>query len=280
MRILHLSDPHFGTVRHAVMERLLQQVQQLAPELIIFSGDITQRARPEQFREASAFLRRLPPVPVVTVPGNHDIPLFNPFQRLLTPYKRYTEAFYPSLEPELRFGEVEVIAFNSAPRWRHVNGALALAHVESRLAQFERRARILVCVFHHPLDCRRHQDQHNLVRPAEALARLLSRHRVDLVLGGHIHDPLLRTSAHRYPALDYSMVLTLAGTCISGRTRLGAPNSFNLIELQEGGEIYAERWDWKRAPLQFEPVWSAHFRREVGQGWREQTHGRVRAGGD
>ncbi len=266
MRILHLSDPHFGAERPQAIAKLLACVQRLRPQLIVLSGDITQRARPEQFRAAARFVEQLPAVPVLTVPGNHDISLYNLPRRLLLPFTRYRKLFYPQIEPEVRYGDVEVIGFNSAPRWRHIDGELDLDAVRRRLEALPPRPALRICVFHHPLDCRRHQDQHNIIHRGAALAALLSQHRVDLVLGGHIHDPMMRTSAHRYPDLDYAMVLMLAGTCVSRRTRLGAPNSFNLVELQ-GEELLLQRWDWELDRPEFEPVLRTGFRRELGRGW-------------
>jgi len=80
------------------VEALAALARQQRPDLLVLSGDITQRATPAQFEAAGAFVRRLG-VPVLAVPGNHDIPLFDLWTRLRRPYARYSAAFGPDLEP-------------------------------------------------------------------------------------------------------------------------------------------------------------------------------------
>jgi 3',5'-cyclic AMP phosphodiesterase CpdA len=88
-RILHLSDTHFGTERPGVVEALIALAQTLSPQLIVVSGDITQRATRAQFASARRFLDALPPCPQLLLPGNHDVPLFALWQRAFSPYARY-----------------------------------------------------------------------------------------------------------------------------------------------------------------------------------------------
>ena len=74
--LLQISDPHFGTERPRVVEALVSLAQRERPDLVVLSGDITQRARAEQFAAARAFADRLG-APFVAIPGNHDIPLLD-----------------------------------------------------------------------------------------------------------------------------------------------------------------------------------------------------------
>ncbi len=270
MRILHLSDPHFGTNTGAVSEQLLAAADALAPDLIIVSGDITQRARKAQFEAAARFIERLPAVPRLMVPGNHDIPLYDLPRRIFAPYERFTRILTPELAPSLQLGDIEVIGFNSAPPWRHRNGELDIDEVDRELALYSHTdVPFRICVFHHPPDVRRFQDRINLIKRAPALCRVLARHAVDLVMSGHIHDPMMRTSHHRYPWLERSMVFLLAGTCISRRTRIGAPNSFNCIETDAAdADMRIERWDLDTQAGAFKPVQVGHFHR-TPDGWTE-----------
>jgi hypothetical protein len=96
--LLQISDPHFGTEQAEVVEALVMLARQQRPDLLVLSGDITQRARPAQFRAARAFTDRLG-APVLAVPGNHDMPLFDLWARLRRPYGRYIAAFGDDLEP-------------------------------------------------------------------------------------------------------------------------------------------------------------------------------------
>src|SRR5689334_179320 len=86
--LLHVSDLHFGPPYVTEVGEALQSfAAQLAPTAIIASGDFTQRAKAEQFAAARAFLDRLPRVPLVVTPGNHDVPLYRVAERLLDPYR-------------------------------------------------------------------------------------------------------------------------------------------------------------------------------------------------
>ena len=72
--LLHISDLHFGRVDPATVEPLTAAIRALARNVVIVSGDLTQRARAAEFRAARAFLDALPR-PQIVVPGNHDVPL-------------------------------------------------------------------------------------------------------------------------------------------------------------------------------------------------------------
>lgn len=244
LRIAHLSDPHFGTVLPSVEQALLSTVRGLAPDLVILSGDITQRARSAQFAAAARFVAAVA-LPILAIPGNHDIPLYNIFGRLLAPYRGFERAFGAELEPTFERNGVQVLGFNSAPRWRHKNGDISPGRVAQRLRRSESPATSLrIAVFHHPFDYVEAQDCRNLIRRHDELAALLASGRVDLVLGGHIHDAIARTTEHRYPDLARPFVIAQAGTALSWRIRYRTPNTFNLITLQaEPGAMAVERWD-------------------------------------
>ena len=96
--IAHLSDLHFGREDPAVVAGVVRELEIRKPSLVAVSGDLTQRARTGQFRAARAFLDRLP-APIVVVPGNHDIPLFNVFARWLAPLGGYREHINADPEP-------------------------------------------------------------------------------------------------------------------------------------------------------------------------------------
>ena len=97
--LLQISDAHFGTEQPPVVQALLQLARDQAPDLVVMSGDITQRARRSQFKAARAFIDQLKPAALLTIPGNHDIPLFNLALRVFAPYSNYSRAFGKNLEP-------------------------------------------------------------------------------------------------------------------------------------------------------------------------------------
>lgn len=237
LRIVHLSDPHFGTILPGVQEALVGCVKELSPGLVILTGDITQRARGREFRAARGFVESLGTVPFIGLPGNHDIPLTNLLRRIFRPYEGYKRLFVNYLEKDHHHGDVRVTGLASTSRWRHVQGNLNLNHVQDRLVQQgkQSKAKVHIVAFHHPMDCRQHQDEKNLLKGREGAIELFERNGVDLIIGGHIHDPFLSLSTERYPFSKRAMILGVAGTCLSSRTRSGASNSFYVVDVDTKG---------------------------------------------
>lgn len=268
LRIAHLSDPHFGTILPGVKEGLLATLRDLQPDLVLITGDITQRARRSQFRAAKEFTHEMNPVPMIAVPGNHDIPLFNIFMRAFDPYHGFKKLFKDQLEKDHVFGDVLVTGLNSTSKWRHIQGDFNLKRVERRLIENKTKAKVHIAAFHHPMDCIKPQDEKNLLVTREETIQLFDTHCVDLMVGGHIHDPYVTLSKVRYPYTKRNMLIGVAGTCTSWRIRPGAPNSFNLIEVDTKGtpQIEITRYDQRR-DLRFEILRTHRFIRRDETGW-------------
>ena len=267
LTIAHLSDPHFGTINEGVAEGLLRSLNKLSPSLVLFTGDITQRARRSQFTAAKQFTHCLQPTPVIAVPGNHDIPLFNLPTRLFNPYWGFKNLFKDQLEKDFTHGDVQVFGLNSTSRWRHVQGDFKISRIRKRFSGPRSDSVVRIAAFHHPMDCFRDVDEKNLLRGRDQTIQVLDQAQIDLVVGGHIHDPFVTLSTKRYPQIKRPMILAVAGTCLSWRTRKNAPNSFNLIEVNTAGDprITIARHDMK-ADFSFIQVSQNQFRRE-DSGW-------------
>lgn len=268
LRIVQLSDSHFGTVLPGVKEGLLDSLHELKPDLILFTGDITQRARAKQFKQAHDFVEQLKPIPAICVPGNHDIPLWNIFVRLFDPYRGFRKYFKYRLEKDYMQGDIVITGLNSTSRWRHVQGSLNLKRVEKRLRDKLLPSKVHIVAFHHPMDCIKPQDEKNLLTNHKQTIEVMSRNGVDLILGGHIHDPYATLSGVRYPEVERNIILGVAGTCLSWRTRKGAPNSFNMIEVDTLAEpkLTITRYDQQEDKLFAEK--SVHkFKRNLENGW-------------
>src|SRR5258705_4932264 len=103
--IVHLSDIHFGRVNAAVIPSLIETITRINPDLVAVSGDLTQRARANQFAEARAFLDELPK-PQIVVPGNHDVPLHNVLARFAQPLSQYRRYITEDLRPFYHHQEI------------------------------------------------------------------------------------------------------------------------------------------------------------------------------
>lgn len=242
--LLQVSDPHFGTEQASVVEALVALSQQQRPDLLVLSGDITQRARASQFRQARAFTDRLG-LPLLAIPGNHDIPLFNIGARLLHPYAGHREAFGDELEPVHDSPDLLVLCVNTTRWYRHKNGEVSseqIARLAKRLASAG-AAQLRVVVVHQPVAALRAGEVHNLLRGRAAALRHWAAAGADLVMGGHIHLPYVMA----LPDLARPMWAVQAGTAVSSRVRDGIPNSVNLLRWGRHapqGRCVIERWDY------------------------------------
>ena len=258
--ILQISDTHFGTEQADVVEALVRLVKDERPDLIILSGDITQRARRSQFAAARAFVDRLSPVPLLAIPGNHDIPLFNIGMRLLAPYANYSRAFGAELEPVVEREHLLVMGVNTTRPDKHADGEVSLAQVQ-RVAERLARARpeqLRIVVTHQPICALLPEDEHNVLQGHDVAVRRWAEAGADLVLGGHIHLPYVVALSERHPYLARAMWAVQAGTAVSSRLRHGANNSVNLIRYADGQRpawtCSIERWDYQPQTRHFMPV--------------------------
>jgi 3',5'-cyclic AMP phosphodiesterase CpdA len=251
--LLQISDTHFGTELPDVVDALRRLNAQIAPELLVISGDITQRATHAQFALARAFLDSLGPQARLVLPGNHDVPLINLALRAVDPFRRYRAAFGDDLEPVHDSDSLLVIGVNTVrPRW-HKDGAVSAMQIErvaTRLAA-ARDGQLRVVVTHQPIEVIRPQDEPNRLVRGEAAARAWVAAGADLVLGGHIHLPYFVSLRDRFPGIVRQAWLAQAGTATSGRTRGGIPNSVNVVRTgptldAEAGRrsMTIERWDF------------------------------------
>ena len=262
-RILHLSDLHVGRDRPDLLCPLIETVNGLAPDLVAISGDITQRARPGQFRAARTFIEALAP-PVISVPGNHDTPLHNPLERLFEPWRRYRSYIARDLEPHWIGDLVALHGVNTVNPlfWQrgHVRRT-ALTRLCRDIA--EAPGRLHVVMGHHPLE---HPPgtRKQLTRGAARALAALADCGADVVLSGHLHSWRVAPFA-----AFGGLLLVQAGTGLSTRLR-DEPNDFNL--LTAGPErIVVERYAAGDAATGFAPVGRSLFRKLRGN-WIE-IHG-------
>lgn len=253
--VLQISDLHFGTERPPVMRALQSWVRTETPDLLIVSGDITQRARRSQFRAAAEFIETLPVPARLIIPGNHDIPLFNVLARLLQPFGNFQRVFGGDLAPEFESDNLLVLCVNSARPERHKHGVVSAEQIERVAVRLRAAAarQLRLVVMHHPVLAINAGDQNNLVRGHANATRIWAAAGVDLILGGHIHLPYVRPLDGGDVQLPRDIWTVQAGTTISRRVRGDAANSFNVIRSSNSGaiDVVVERWDYDIAAATF-----------------------------
>ena len=229
-RLVHLSDLHFGRERPDLVGPLLETIGALAPDLVVISGDLTQRARAREFRAARAFLDAVP-APVLAVPGNHDVPLHLPARRMFTPWRAWRRWIGEELEPTHEDAGLTVVGVNSVDPLSWQTGRLSRRRL-SRACERLRAAPdpgVRVVVVHHPLVHPAGSRKRPIPGAAAALRRL-TECGADLVVSGHLHTWHVGPFAE---GAGGSPIQAHAGTGLSTRVR-GEPNDFNLLELDPG----------------------------------------------
>ncbi len=238
-RILHISDLHFGPpFAPKVAQALLQTIPALAPDAIVVSGDLTQRAKRQQFEQAKQFFDRFPDVPLLVVPGNHDVALWRIFERLFKPHSLYCEIISPDLNPVVKVGDVVLLGLDStAPRRAISNGRLDLKQLQHCAETFaevpEHLARIVVA--HHQF-VPGHDKVFDIAMPkARRAIDCFVEQKVEMILGGHLHRSYIGNSLDFFPGhhRERGVIVVQCGTTTSrrGTGRERDENTFNLIEV-------------------------------------------------
>ena len=248
--LFHISDVHFGPPHlPRVSQGVLELVEEQKPGLVVLSGDLTQRAREEQFRQARDFVDRIERlgVPTLVVPGNHDVPLWRVWERFFDPYGAYRRWFSPALEPVYRDDDLLVVGINTAFGWTSKEGRITLA----RLRQVEEIFRAtpesvfkVVVAHHHLIPPPNFGTQRVLGNAFEAID-LFSRAGVDLILCGHQHQAYIGSSEEFYPAGRPPVVILHSGTTTSSRGRAGERerNTCNWIGVEKDSMLVSHlRW--------------------------------------
>ena len=258
--IIHLSDLHFGRVDQALLGPLRDLIHSIAPNVVVISGDLTQRARSEQFEEARAFLDTLPG-PQIIVPGNHDISLYNVFRRFVKPLDRYKRYITDDLDPVYIDDEIAVLGVNTARSLTFKDGRVNDEQVAKIREQFAGLpAQITrVVVTHHPFDLPQGFRDDDLVDRAPMAMAAFAESGVDILMAGHLHASHAGSTAERYQMDEYAALVIQAGTATSTRGR-GEANSFNAV-VTEDGHIRVERYSWDEAAADFVLAETERFER-------------------
>ena len=240
--LLHASDIHFGKpFDSGALDAFRRFLGHISPELIVLSGDFTQRAKVREYEAAREFIRGLPDVPLVVTPGNHDVPLYRVFERLFAPLRNYRSYISQELDTVTRIPGVTVVSLDStAPHRAIVNGRISATQLLFAARAFsespEGDFRILVA-HHNLIPAPDYEPQQFLPGYQRSLAAF-SKMRVELILGGHLHRAFIGSSLDAFPQGDEAlpMVIAHSGTTTStrGRGRERERNSLNLIRIGDG----------------------------------------------
>lgn len=236
MKILHLSDLHFGTEIPGIVDLLIDDCKHQQADFIVVSGDLTQRATDYQYQLVKNFLSNFDAKKILSVPGNHDISLHNPVERFFYPFARYKKWISPDLCSSYADNQVAILGINSVTPYKSMGGYITdeqLSLVEKYFAaQPQNLARVVV--MHHNLI---KSQRHKIINDADNIIRVFSEAKVNIVLSGHIHFACVEKIKKEY--VNHNMYIITAGTPVSWRTT--APNSYNVIDIHEHEFIFSVR---------------------------------------
>jgi len=233
MRIVHVSDLHFGTEREGDTDLLVSSINELEPDLLIVSGDFVQIGNKTEFLKAREFINDFT-CPVFAVPGNHDIPRYGFLERFFKPYKKYKKYICSNLFPVFKNEKVIVSGVNTArpflPHWNWANGALSSKQLSRLLQPFKEDAeRLRIAVFHHPIHKAASAPLNTVMFGGKNALSAMEKHRVHLVLTGHVHHASITTMGDG----EHSVIYLSASTALSSRLR-DHENGFNVIDVNDG----------------------------------------------
>jgi 3',5'-cyclic AMP phosphodiesterase CpdA len=238
IRLFHISDLHFGLEDTRALDWVATAVRDEGPDGVVITGDFTMRARAREFDAAARWIATLG-VPVQIDPGNHDLPYFNPVERLLDPFRRF-RALEATIERPLLLDRLAIVRMptTAAAQWRlnWSRGTVGAGALRRTLAQIDAIAmdRPVLVTCHHPLVEVGTKGRALTTGGTRALTEL-ARRGVLAVLSGHVHDAF--DLIQQTPAGPVRMIG--AGT-LSQRLRTTAP-TFNDLMLDRGRLTCRER---------------------------------------
>jgi 3',5'-cyclic AMP phosphodiesterase CpdA len=264
--IVHISDLHFGTVEKNIEDGIISDINNLAPDLLIVSGDLTQRARKSQYRKAKNFLDRLNYRKIV-IPGNHDIPLFNIFARFVFPLTNYINIITPDLSPYYIDDTIAVAGINTARSLTWKSGRISVEQInflKQKLCSLDDSI-FKVVVTHHPFIPPPGDLGIKLVGRSARALQIIDKCSVDLLLAGHLHQGYDGDVRPFYPSHNSSIISVQAGTAISNRVRED-PNAYNFIRADKNEMIISIReWNGHK----FQAVRTSRYYKSRGEWLKE-----------
>ena len=261
--LAHISDLHFGRENPQLVEVLLQSLDAIQPQLVIISGDLTQRARTREFLAARRFLDRLRS-PFLVISGNHDIPAYNLAERFFNPWKKWHRYLGLALEPIMHDKNYIAMGVNTTRRSSSLvdwsRGRINSAQVRAIAEYFDeadQEQKLRVLVIHHPFWLPEKYRHRHTIGGKDMAFGMMKEAGVDIILGGHIHIA--------YTRVLKGLIISHAGTAISNRLIEDYRNSFKVIR-GDRKELTVETWEYNST--RFGVTEQQNFKR-VQEQWME-----------
>jgi 3',5'-cyclic AMP phosphodiesterase CpdA len=229
-RIIHISDLHFGTENVAIVKALLKDINTIKPDLIVVSGDLTQRARTHQFKLAGDFIAQIN-FPKIIVPGNHDISLYNIIRRFFKPLNRFKKYIIDNPYPDYEDDSILAVGLNSSRSLTFQSGRVSANQIEYLQERFSRidSDKLKILIVHHNVFPLHGEKMSAAIGRSKLLKNMIQSCGIDLILSGHLHKGY---SFEFQFNQKHKTVFVQAGTATSSRLR-DEKNNYNLISYDD-----------------------------------------------
>ncbi len=259
---VHISDLHFGRIDSPLIAGLHHSLQNIQPNLVVISGDLTQRARTNEFLAARAFLDQLQ-YPFLVIPGNHDIPAYNLVGRFFKPWRKWHRYLGCPLEPIVDNGDFIALGINTVRRsssftdWSRGRINEAQSNIAAAVLEKQPVDKLRVLVIHHPFWLPDKYRRRHVIGNRDQALEVLRKAGVDLILSGHVHLA--------YTQVLEGLIVSHSGTTLSDRLMTDSQNSFKIVYGNRRGlTIETRQWN----TMAFEPAGSRSFIRRQDN-WSE-----------
>lgn len=264
---VHISDIHFGREQPEVIEGWFKATAEIQPNIVIISGDLTQRATDEEYTAVQQFLKKLQlQWPYFVIPGNHDMSATDLPERFFKPWKKWQSYISPEVEPVLKAADYTLVGVNTARAagfyfdWSR--GQISKSQITAVEHKFQGTAEnsLKVLVAHHPFWLPDQSEYRDVVEHRDAAIEAFHFAGIDLILSGHVHLP--------YTQILQGVLIVHSGTTFSNRLKEGQSNSFNVIQANnEQIKVVFMNWNGR----QFQATEEREF--QHGEGGWTQTAG-------
>jgi len=218
MKIVQLSDIHVGSqFQESVFETVISEVNQLKPDTILISGDLTNEGLIKEYEKCKKLVSRFECKKIIAISGNHDyrnsgylaFKKYFPFETINELGSDVVLVTVGTARPDRNEGEV---------------GYRQNLWIERTMKKFQDKIKILA-MHHHLVGIPDTGSDRLTVIDAGDVLRTILDTNVELVLCGHKHRPWI------WNFKDLEIVN--AGTAASDRTRGLFENTYNIITIED-----------------------------------------------
>ncbi|MGH8934075.1 MAG: metallophosphoesterase family protein [Egibacteraceae bacterium] len=216
--IAQISDPHVGSPHFVpnLMNRLLAELEELEPDAVICTGDLTNEGFQQEYKSAAAYFRQIKQ-PFHVIPGNHDSRNVG--------YIHFEKLFGPRYWVR-DIGPVRIVAADSSEPDMN-EGRIGRERYDWIRSSFDCDAELKIFALHHHLiPIPGAGRERSTVQDAGDVLELLLAAGVDLVLTGHKHVPHVWRLEHLY--------IANAGTVSSLKLRGETQPCYSILHYERG----------------------------------------------